>query len=102
MSASFLAACAERSAAQKPLDSDADLKFAPDDDYDYSRHLKPIAADGARAVFIPRVAPAVASGEDAARAEMDDELWAALHEDADVENEEAEEQFLDGLIDSQR
>ena len=105
MSASFLAATAELMAdvqALTPCQSVdlSDLSIGADDDYDYEQHLMPIRG-GAGSTFVERAAP-VGSGEDAARAELDDELWAALQGDDGGEEAEAEEAFLGSLLDAQR
>jgi hypothetical protein len=75
------------------------MEHLGDDDtmgeYDYGRHLKEISHDGlfvgtdgvARRQQVPPVAETSADVLGGAEEEMDDDLWAALHEDAACDEE---------------
>ena len=80
----------------------SELAFGPSDAYDYAQHLLPINVEGA---FVQRAGVVRSTADDAAsRAEMDDDLWAALHGDgAEGEGEEVEEEaFIEDLLEVHR
>ena len=78
----------------------SDLAFGPSDEYNYAQHLMPIG----EGKFIQRAGVVRSTADDAAsRAEMDDDLWAALHGDGEAgeegeEAQEVEEAFIEDLL----
>jgi len=91
--------------AGAPSAEASDLAFDPSDEYNYAQHLMPIG----EGTFIQRAGVVRSTADDAAsRAEMDDDLWAALHGDdgeageEGEEAQEAEEAFIEDLLEVQR
>ena len=88
--------------AGAPSAEASDLAFGPSDEYNYAQHLMPIG----EGKFIQRAGAVRSTADDAAsRAEMDDDLWAALHDDGEAgeEGEEAQEEaFIEDLLEVQR